>query len=449
VTLDVSGTAAPGIDYLALPKTVTFPSGSKWVTVAVAAGGDTATEDPETVVLRVRPEPAIYVGPYVATVSIEDQVSRPAPPGWNSQDIGGVAVFGSAVQDGGTFTVRGAGADIWGTADGFHFLWQQLTGDGTIVARVGSISGPHAWTKVGVMIRASVLASSPHASMLVSRSNGLAFQRRSFEGGTSIHTSGGTGAAPRWVRLTRTGATVTAAVSLDGVVWTTVGSDTVSLPATVLVGLAVTSHVTSTLATGIFDNVSVSAGTTPPPLPLDWRAKDIGAVGVTGSASARTGTGTFTVRGAGGDVWGTADAFHFAWLPFDGDGEIVARVAALSGTHSWAKAGVMIRASAAPDSAHAFMLVSKAKGAAFQRRRTSGAISLHTHGGSRVAPEWVRLQRSGTLVTASVSSDGVTWTLVGSDTFDIPVSALVGLAVTSHDTTTTASATFDSVSIVR
>jgi phosphatidylserine/phosphatidylglycerophosphate/cardiolipin synthase-like enzyme/regulation of enolase protein 1 (concanavalin A-like superfamily) len=179
------------------------------------------------------------------------------PSGWQSRDIGAVGVAGSASESGGSFTIRGAGADVWGTSDAFHFAYRSLSGDGTITARVASIAGSQAWTKVGVMIRASTSASAAHAFMLVSTGKGLAFQRRTAGGGLTTHTGGGTGTAPRWVRLTRAGSRITAYVSSSGTTWTAVGSDTFSLPSSVIVGLAVSSHTTLSLATAVFDNVSL------------------------------------------------------------------------------------------------------------------------------------------------------------------------------------------------
>ena len=61
------------------------------------------------------------------------------------------------------------------------------------------------------------------------------------------------------------------------------------------------------------------------------------------------------------------------------------------------------------------------------------------------APNWVKLERLGTTINAYASSDGTTWTLVGSDTIGMTASVYVGLAVSSH-TTTAAQATFDNVS---
>lgn len=185
--------------------------------------------------------------------------AEPLPSEWQTADIGNVGLPGSASALSGTFTVSGAGADIWGVADGLQFVYRPLSGDGTIVAEVVSIQGTQAWTKAGVMMRAGTQAGAAHALMLVSTAKGLAFQRRTVAGGISTHTSGGAGTAPRWVRLARAGSRVTASVSADGRSWTTVGSDTIALPQTALVGLAVTSHDTTRLATGTFANVTVAA----------------------------------------------------------------------------------------------------------------------------------------------------------------------------------------------
>ena len=57
--------------------------------------------------------------------------------GWNHGDIGAVGLAGDASLSSGTFTITGSGADIWGNADAFHYLYRPFTGDGTITARVG------------------------------------------------------------------------------------------------------------------------------------------------------------------------------------------------------------------------------------------------------------------------------------------------------------------------
>ena len=365
------------------------------------------------------------------------------PEGWNGDDIGVVGEVGSSSASGGTFAVSGAGADVWGTADALHFAYRELTGDGTIVARVASVGGSEAWVKAGVMIRGGLDPSAAQAFMLVSKGKGLAFQRRKVTGGMSANTAGALEAAPIWVKLTRTGNTITAHASADGRAWTLIGSDTFSMAATVLIGLAVSSHTTEATATATFDNTTVTTGTQA--LPDGWSNGDIGAVGRAGSTAASAGT--FTVKGAGADIWGTSDALHYAYRTLAGDGEIVARVAGVSGAQPWTKAGVMMRQTLDAGSAQALMLVSASKGMAFQRRTVTGGTSISTPGGAGAAPKWVRLIREGTVVTASVSSNGTTWQEVGSDVFSFTGEIYVGLAVSSHDPAALATGTFDSVSV--
>jgi probable HAF family extracellular repeat protein len=366
----------------------------------------------------------------------------PLPAPWSTRDIGAVGVAGSASYATDTFTVKGAGADIWGTADAFRFVYQSLPGDGEIVARVASLQNVAAWAKAGVMIRQGLEAGSAHAIMLVSAAKGLAFQRRPQAGGTSAHTSAGAGTAPAWVKLARRGQTITASRSPDGVTWSQVGQATIALTGSVYVGLAVSSHDTTRTAAAVFDRIAVSQASA---LPAGWQSRDVGAVGVTGKAT--ESAGTFTVKGAGADVWGTADAFHYAYRSLSGDGTIIAKVATLGGTQSWTKAGVMMRGGTAANAAHAFMLVTVGKGVALQRRPTAGGISTHTSGGAGTAPRWVKLARVGSVITASVSTDGVSWNVVGSDTIVLPANVLVGLAVSSHTTSALATATFTSVTV--
>jgi hypothetical protein len=198
------------------------------------------------------------------TVSGPISITVTAPPPtlpaeWTGQDIGAVGLPGTADETGGLFTITGEGQDIWSTADAFHYVWQPISGDVDVVARVTYIENVHAWVKAGVMIREQLTADSPHALMLVSPGKGLAFQRRTSPGGASVHTSGGSGTAPNWVKLERRGNVVTAYRSADGVTWALVGSETYSMPDEVYVGLVVSSHVNGRLATATFDNVAVSA----------------------------------------------------------------------------------------------------------------------------------------------------------------------------------------------
>jgi regulation of enolase protein 1 (concanavalin A-like superfamily) len=167
---------------------------------------------------------------------------------------------GSSVASGDALLVTASGADIWGSADAFRMTDRVVTGDFDVTARVVNVDAVDEWTKAGVMVRASVDAGSAHASLFATPGvvNGTAFQRRVSTDATSVHTAGPAIAPPVWVRLSRRGDAVTASYRVSASdAWTVIGSDSVNLPASVLVGVAVTSHQDGLLATAVFDNVTI------------------------------------------------------------------------------------------------------------------------------------------------------------------------------------------------
>jgi len=193
-------------------------------------------------------------------------------------------------------------------------------------------------------------------------------------------------------------------------------------------------------------NSTVTSGTYTINLPSPWLQQDIGAVGVAGSST--HASGTYTVNGSGTDIWSTGDQFQFCYQTMTGDGEIVARVAAIENTDSNAKAGVMIRESLAANSAHALMNITPASGSQFIRRLTTGGSSSYTAGTNVTAPYWVRLVRSGTTITGSISSNGNTWVTVGSASITMASSVKVGLVVLSRNNPTLNTSTFTNVTVV-
>ncbi|MBI4898913.1 MAG: fibronectin type III domain-containing protein [Actinobacteria bacterium] len=198
-------------------------------------------------------------------------------------DIGSVGVPGSTTTAGGVVTVQGGGTDIWGTSDGFQFAYRQMSGDGSVTARVTQQQFTDAWAKAGVMVRESLDASSRHALLAMTPGNGVAFQTRTITGGTTSHVPS-SGDPPYWLRLTRAGTGITAYTSADGVTWSSVGSSQLTLGATAYVGLAVTSHDNAVLGTAVFDNVSISAGATTdttPPVISDVASRDVNQNGAT------------------------------------------------------------------------------------------------------------------------------------------------------------------------
>ena len=182
---------------------------------------------------------------------------------WTFGDIGATGLAGGAKFNSATkvFTVSGAGADIWTGEDGFHFLWQQITGDFEIVARVIGVSESDPWAKGGLMLRNHLTPDSRNVFVCVSARNGISHQRRPATASLTTSDKFPGIASPHWLKLVRIGDTVTSFRSPDGAAWTLLASDTLGkLPKKVFVGLAVSAHHATALCTATFDNVTVSTG---------------------------------------------------------------------------------------------------------------------------------------------------------------------------------------------
>jgi hypothetical protein len=234
------------------------------------------------------------------------------------------------------------GPDGTPVSDSYYLAHQSLTGDGSITVRVTSLtglytangtaqmgagtsgmtSGTQPWSKAGIILTQNTTQGSPYAAMMTTGSNGVRMQYNythdlAGEPGTA------TASAPKWLRLTRSGDTVTGYDSTDGVHWTQVGSVTLpGLPATVQAGMFAASpdySVTSkslgggttgggpTQATGTFDNTSLQGGW---PASGTWTGTAIGGGGPAGNGPqgeqfTQSG-GAFTVTGSG-DIAPAAD----------------------------------------------------------------------------------------------------------------------------------------------
>ena len=153
-------------------------------------------------------------------------------------------------------TMTSGGGDIWDAADNFLFSHTALmTGDGAADVLVNSLTNPQAFAKAGLMFRSALTSNSAHLMMAVTPTSGVMFQNRQTDGATATNTVVAGPAAPIWLRIVRAGQQFTGYYTTDRITWTQVGS-TVTMPAgfgpSLYLGLAVSSHTPSTLATGVF-----------------------------------------------------------------------------------------------------------------------------------------------------------------------------------------------------
>ncbi|HTB84169.1 MAG TPA: hypothetical protein VK742_10990 [Candidatus Sulfotelmatobacter sp.] len=194
-------------------------------------------------------------------------MALPAP--WVTSDVGGVSVAGNARYSSGVWTVNGSGTAIVGTADQFRYVYQPLSGDCDIRARVSSQQNTSPNAVAGLMIRETLDSGGAFAATYITPGSGFHFKYRPADGTnspTSVTGNGLNTAPNNWVRVTRTNTTFTGYSSADGVNWTQINSTTFGMATNFYVGLAVCSYTTS-LATDTFDNVSVLGTATAPAVP--------------------------------------------------------------------------------------------------------------------------------------------------------------------------------------
>jgi ABC-type transport system involved in multi-copper enzyme maturation permease subunit len=226
--------------------------------------------------------------------------------------------------------------------DTFYFAHQTLAGNGTITVRMTSLTGAYSpdgsgvsatgtprgrlkpgvqpWSKAGIMVSASTTPGSAYAAMLVTGGNGVRMQWN-YTGDSPGLPGAVSALSPRWLRLTRSGNSITGYDSSDGTHWTAVSSVILpGLPSSAQVGLFATSPSYQTivpvgssgfssgpsLATGAFDHVGLAwagAGSS-------WTGTSVGGAGVAGQDGIGTfaaGPHSFTDAGGRFTVTGSGD----------------------------------------------------------------------------------------------------------------------------------------------
>ena len=194
----------------------------------------------------------------LATATFDNVSFRRIARSWVDQDVGNVGVPGTTADNEATVTLEGSGADIWGTADAFRFRWTDAGPLSRLAARVWSIENTNPWAKAGVMFREDFsVPGSRHVMVIVSPQRGVATQYRAVTNGVSANVVIVPGTAPEWVRIRREHTTFIGEMSSDGLTWTEIGRIDLAISDSAQMGLVVTSHNNSTLATAIFDDVVI------------------------------------------------------------------------------------------------------------------------------------------------------------------------------------------------
>jgi len=381
----------------------------------------------------------------LSTLAVSDLQADAAGVGaWTLADVGSPIVAGAASEltcSASTgcpvFSVRGAGLGIAGETDQFAFLYQKLTGDGVVTVRLQALMGA-ATVEAGLMMRESLSADAPHASILTGAAGG-SFRSRVDVAGSTVSR-----AVPRgsWLRLERIGPAITASISSDGSQWSIVSTQTLALPATIYAGIVVTSRASALLATANVSNMSLSSTT--PTLPSEWTSADVGSAPSSGTASFTNGS--FIGASAGAGFASTDDAFRFIYRRVRGDTKLSARVV-LSDGRSGRLAGIVLRATldaGAPETA----LVVDETGLIFAWRSAVGQTAAKVRLATTAVPVFLELNRTGSMLSVAYSTDGAAWKVVANVAVALGSELYAGMGVAAGPDGGLAAAAFDRLSLV-
>ena len=188
----------------------------------------------------------------------------------NSDDVGASPLKGSAEFDSATgqYKITGSGADIWGKADQFHYLWREMSGDVAVTATTKFLSEGIAHRKAVIMLRKSLDADSPFVQLAIHGDGLASVQFRNAKADNTNTVDFPIGAPGTWkLKLARQGTTITVWIAKEGAPLRELGHTTNTLGSPILVGLGVSSHTVEATNTVLFSDVSVESRPAPAAAP--------------------------------------------------------------------------------------------------------------------------------------------------------------------------------------
>ncbi|MEO8736356.1 MAG: DPP IV N-terminal domain-containing protein [Edaphobacter sp.] len=239
-----------------------------------------------------------------------------------STDVGSVTPPGTLVYDAAahTYTITSAGANLWSTVDGFHFVWKKLSGDVSLTADINfpvTSGNPSPHRKALLMFRQNLDADGVYADAAQHGSGLTALQYRRAKGATTQDIELNI-AAPKRLRLEKRGDTITMFLSMTGEPLHQVGASIkLHLDGPFYVGLGVCSHDVKVVEKAVFSNVELKTLTagTPAVLALYSTLQTIGI-----EDNFRSATMVYTTKGHFEAPNWTKDGKS---LIFDQDGKIM------------------------------------------------------------------------------------------------------------------------------
>jgi len=404
-------------------------------------------------------------------------VSNTCLKGWSCQDIGNPVISGKQNISSKTISVTAGGAGISQNKDQLRLVSKKVSGDTQIRTRLVSqqLTGVGGKTQIGLMMRQSSDPGSPYYGAFLTAGIGLVVQYRTSFGGDTIQDIQLPNASlPLYLKIQRVGDQFHTEESTEGGNYVIIPGSTVNMvmPTSLNSGLAVSSDNDATMVTVTYSDVSFDATKSDAHLPAStavcptgWHCNDVDNPALLGTHSFNNDV--WMIQGAGSDIWNAEDQFHYVWQKTTGHSSISARIVSLKPSLFHSKVGIMVRQDLQPDSAYYAVFVERQQDGTLQVsvevRETQGIISRQSASanGAITTPVSLEIVRVGATINAYMSQDGMQWKLINGSAITMtmdpahyvagqtlmldPSTALVGMAISSHDVHTPASAILDEV----
>ena len=176
--------------------------------------------------------------------------------------------------------------------------------------------------------------------------------------------------------------------------------------------------------------------------------EDIGTCGRAGGVIYNPAAQAYMVAGGGDNMWFTNDAFHFVWQRVSGDVTLAADISFVgAGSNAHRKACLLVRQSLDPGSAYADAALHGDGLTSLQYRESQGARTYEIQA-NVTAPRSLRIEKVGSYVSLSISTNGQTWQPAGgSFRLALKDPFYVGLGVCAHDNQVLEQAVFAKVQL--
>ena len=199
----------------------------------------------------------LLIAIFQATVLIGQQL-EPVGIFDHHQDVGDPKLKGSVVYDkeNQTYTLSGAGKNMWTTADQFHFAWKKIKGDFIIRASIKFIGkGAAEHRKIGIIARDKLTTESRYVDACVHGDVLTCLQYRPKDGDSTYQVVLST-YHPTEIELERSGNTFTFSAAVFGEPYKSVTKE-LPLNEEVYAGLFMCSHVVDVIEKAVFSNVQI------------------------------------------------------------------------------------------------------------------------------------------------------------------------------------------------